>query len=166
MHKRYLFLMLLFGALASCTTRYYLVRHADRLDSSANSPLSAAGFARANILRDTLLDKRVGLIYASTFLRTQQTAQPLADALHLPLTLYRPDTTAELITALQGIRGKNVLVVGHSNNIPQIVEGLSGGAIIPIPENDFDNLFIVTIRKGWGPPKRTLVRTTYGPPSP
>lgn len=165
MPKRYLFLLLLAAVFASCTTRYYLVRHAERLDASADSPLSTAGFARANVLRDSLLPKGIGRIYVSTLVRTQQTAQPLADALQLPLQLYRPDTTTAFITALDHIRGMNVLVVGHSNNIPQIVEGLSG-TLTPIHENDFDNLFIVTVKTGWGKTRRTLVQTTYGPPSP
>ncbi len=152
--------------LSACTTKYYIVRHAERLNNSADSPLSTAGNARANILRDSLSGKGIGSIFASTFQRTQQTAQPLATALNLGLTLYKPDTTAGLVARLNKIRGKSVLVVGHSNTVPDLVLGLSGQSVAPIPETDFDNLYIVKISRGWGSTRRTLVHTTYGPPSP
>jgi broad specificity phosphatase PhoE len=150
---------------ASCTTNYYLVRHAERLNNTNDSPLSATGHTRAGILQDTLADKNISQVFASTFVRTQQTAQPLATAKNLELTLYRPDTTAGFIERLKSVGSRNVLVVGHSNTIPQIVEALSGEAV-SIPDDDFDNLFIVTIKRGWGPARKTLVKTTYGPVSP
>ena len=149
----------------ACTTRYYIVRHAERLNNTSDSPLSAAGLARANILCDSLRGKNISAVFASTFQRTQQTAQPLATALGLELKLYRPDTTAGLIARLKKIRGKNVLVVGHSNTVPELAEGLSGQAVAPIPEDDFDNLYIVKVRRAWGL-RRYLVHTTYGPASP
>jgi len=162
------FTLLLLAAvfmLHACTTKYYIVRHAERLDNSADSPLSDTGVTRANILRDSLLNKGIDQIFASTFLRTQQTAQPLATALGVQLTLYRPDTTAGLIARLKKIGGKNVLVVGHSNTVPELVQGLSLQAVPAIPETDFDNLYIVKISKGWGQTRRSLVHTTYGPAS-
>lgn len=159
-----LFLLLSF-LLPACTTKYYLVRHAEKQDNSADALLSAVGQARANILRDTLANKGIGRIYASTVQRTQQTAQPLATALGLPLTIYKPDTTAGFIAALKKLGGMDVLVVGHSNNIPQIVQGLCGESV-SIADDDFDNLFVVKITKGWGQTKVSLEKTTYGPASP
>lgn len=150
---------------SSCTTYYYVVRHADRLNNSANSPLSTDGFTRANVLRDSLSGKGIDSIFASTFLRTQQTAAPLATALHLTVKIYNPDTTAGLITRLKRIRGKDVLVVGHSDNVPQIVEGLSGQTIAPIGALDFDNLYVIRVKRFWGI-SRTLWQKTYGAPSP
>ncbi|MCB0534044.1 MAG: histidine phosphatase family protein [Lewinellaceae bacterium] len=152
--------------LSACTTRYYIVRHAERLNNSADSPLSTTGETRANILRDSLSDKGISTVFASTYQRTQQTAQPLATALSLSLILYKPDTTAGLIARLDKMRGKNVLVVGHSNTVPELVYGLSQQAVSPIPETDYDNLYIVKVSRGWGRTRRTLVHTTYGPPSP
>lgn len=164
MHK-VVFIIALCCLLPACTTKYYLVRHAEKQDDSSNALLSAAGLARANILRDSLLGKGIDRVFASTFQRTQQTAQPLATALDLPLNLYKPDTTAGLIAKLKNLGGMDVLVTGHSNNIPQIVQGLCGETVT-IAENDFDNLFIVTVTKGWGQTKVSLVKTTYGPASP
>ncbi len=152
--------------LPACTTRYYIVRHAERLNNTSDAPLSTTGLARANTLCDSLSGKNINHVFASTFQRTQQTAQPLATALGLELIIYRPDTTAGLVARLKKIRGKNVLVVGHSNTVPEIVQGLSLQAVAPIPENDFDNLYLIKVKTGWGSIRRTLVQTTYGPTSP
>lgn len=158
-------LLLALACCASCTTNYYLVRHAERLDNSADTPLSPAGLTRANVLRDSLLDNSIDLIFSSTYLRTRQTAQPLADALGYPLNLYNPDTTNQFINRLKKIQGKDVLVTGHSDNVPTMVQGLTGETVV-IPSDDFDNLFIVKITRGWGRKKVRLTRATYGVPSP
>jgi broad specificity phosphatase PhoE len=152
-------------ALSSCTTRYYLVRHAEKLNGTSDSPLSQTGHARAAVLRDTLAGKNISQIFASTYTRTQQTAQPTATANNLELTIYRPDTTAGLIERLKSVGSRNVLVVGHSNTIPEVVHGLCGETVT-IADDDYDNLFIVTIKRGWGQTTKTLIKTTYGPPSP
>lgn len=158
------FLLLFAFMAAACTTRYYLVRHAERLDSTPDSPLSEAGHGRAEALRDTLLGKDIHRIFASTYVRTQQTARPLADTLDMPIILYRPDTTAGLLERLQKISGENILIVGHSDNIPELVQGLCGETL-SIAQQDYDNLFVVTVRKTTRT-KRTFRRLTYGPPSP
>lgn len=156
-----LFPFLLLLLLPACTTRYYLVRHAERLNNEPISPLSADGLARADILRDSLRHKGISEIFASTYQRTQQTAQPLATALGLPLSLYQPDTTAGLLAALEKIRGRRVLVVGHSNTIPQLVEGLSR-QVVSIGDQEFNKMFIVTTKKGLRGKRRSLLQTTYG----
>ncbi|MBK6931094.1 MAG: histidine phosphatase family protein [Saprospirales bacterium] len=167
-------ILILAALLPSCTTTYYLVRHAERLDNSEDSPLSQAGFARANILRDTLIDKHVAHIYASTKIRTQQTAKPLADALgfaqgqaenYTTYTYPAADNYAGLIADLKVVRGKNVLVVGHSDNIPVVIEALCG-QIVSIPGNDFDNLFVVSIRRWCNKTTKSFAAKTYGAPSP
>ena len=164
--KKVLFFAISLFVLSSCsTTYYYVVRHAERLNNSANTPLSAAGLSRAQVLSDSLSSKNISFIFASTFLRTQQTAQPIATAKGLPLILYNADTTAGLITRLKKIKGKSVLVTGHSDNVPDIVSGLSNQSVSPIPPNDFDNFYIIRVRNYSGT-KRVLWHRTYGNPSP
>ncbi|HTE22892.1 phosphoglycerate mutase family protein [Flavitalea sp.] len=150
---------------SSCTTYYYVVRHADRLDNSDHSPLSEIGFTRAEILRDNLFPKGIDSIFASTYIRTQQTARPLATKLRKSIRIYDKDTTPALISALKRISGKDVLIVGHSDNVPTIVFGLSGKSIPAITHEDFDNLYVIKIYK-FGNTKRTLWHKAYGPPSP
>jgi broad specificity phosphatase PhoE len=76
----------------------WLVRHADRLDFIQpewfdtatyryDPPLSREGFDRAISLAQELSQLRIDRIYTSPFLRTIQTADPLAQLLQLPLRL-------------------------------------------------------------------------------
>lgn len=163
--KKVLFFAVSLFILSSCSSYYYVVRHAERQDNSPNSPLSAAGFNTAQALKDSLSSKKIDLVFASTFVRTQQTAQPTATAKGLSLNIYRPDTTAGLVSHLKKIKGKSVLVIGHSNTVPDIVSGLSNQSVAPIPDNDFDNLYIIKVRNFFGT-RRTLSHLTYGNPSP
>jgi broad specificity phosphatase PhoE len=163
---KYLFLFLVGCVYYNCaTSTYYLVRHAEKLDNSADTPLSPAGFKRAAALRDSLINKGLDTLLASKYLRTRQTAQPLADALGKPLAVYSPDTTWQLSRALEKMKGKNVLVVGHSNTIPEIVRELTGDTLA-IADNDFNNLFIVKIERRFFLIRRNLYKRTYGAVSP
>ncbi len=157
--------LVLLLCLSACTSNFYLVRHAERLDDSSNSPLSEAGFERADALRDTLLGKSIDSIFASTYLRTQQTAEPLATALSETMTIYAPDTTLQFTQMLRLIKGKDILVVGHSNTVPEIVELMTGQAVT-IDHDDYDNLFKVKISRSIFGTTVNLTALTYGEPSP
>ena len=150
--------------LCSCsTTTYYIVRHAEKTANDCTTPLAPLGFQRAEALKDSLLPKHIDSIFASTCLRTQQTAQPLATAMGISIITVEPTEagTDILINRLNKIRGKKVLIVGHTNTVPAIILGLSGQTIAPIADTDFDNLFTVRIRRFFGT-TNTLVHTTYG----
>src|SRR5262245_61183760 len=69
-------------------TTVLLVRHAEKNiePNSPNPELSPAGQRRAQELVRVLENSGITAIVASQFVRTQQTAQPLANKLHLPIT--------------------------------------------------------------------------------
>jgi probable phosphoglycerate mutase len=75
--------------------RLLLIRHGQtpanvrgELDTAAPGPgLTYRGRAQANNIPGALLDERIDAIFASTLLRTHQTAAPLAHALALPVTV-------------------------------------------------------------------------------
>ena len=147
-------------------TTYYIVRHAEKLNATADTPLSVTGQKRAVALRKYLKSKGVDSIFTSSFLRTQQTAQPLATLLGKTLRIHN-GSTENLIIDLKRISDKEILVVGHSNTVPDIVKGLSGRTVPAIEENDFDNMYIVRVKTSPGTvPIRTMTRVTYGALSP
>ena len=152
--------------ISSCsTTRFYVVRHAEKTSNDCTAPLlQPEGFNRAQTLRDSLLSKQIDSIFVSTCLRTQQTAQPLATVLNLTPIQVDPSSaqTQALISRLRKIRGKNMLVVGHTSTVPDIVFGLSGSSITPIADTDFDNLFQVRIKRVLWSTNRRLIQSTYG----
>src|SRR6202162_6228966 len=110
----------------------YLVRHADKVSEETDSPLSDAGRTRAKCLAKTLEDAQIQQIFTSDLQRTQQTAAPLAEKLHLqpvPIPIGKPD---DLIAAIRSSKAKSVLVVWHDATLPKILRALGAPEIIPI----------------------------------
>ncbi len=134
-----------------------LVRHAERADgggaagamlSSADPGLSDAGRARAQRLAALLRDTGLTGIISTDLRRTQETAAPLAARLKLSVTAIPGSDTSGLVSRLKTNHADGiVLVVGHSNTIPAIVQQL-GGPAIRIAENEYDKLFVLVPATG------------------
>jgi Histidine phosphatase superfamily (branch 1) len=78
------------GSAAFAQQAVFLIRHADRLDSSLDSPLSQAGRARAEQLAMLLKHTGISAIYTSEWQRTIATAEPLAAILNIePVRILR-----------------------------------------------------------------------------
>ncbi len=146
-----MFMLLATASLAAAQT-VLVVRHAERADAAraqgatmmADDPeLSAAGRARAEALASTLKDAGVTEIFVTEYKRTQQTAAPLAKLLGVAVQTVSSKDTAALVSRLKSAKG-NVLVVGHSNTVPDIIKGLGIATPVTIGEADYDNLFVVT----------------------
>lgn len=78
------------------TTRFLLVRHGQtawnkdlHFRGTTDLPLSDLGLAQAQRVAEWLKGEPIRAIYSSPLLRTVQTAQPLADALGLPVLRHR-----------------------------------------------------------------------------
>jgi broad specificity phosphatase PhoE len=114
---------------------------------AADPDLSEAGRARAESLALALKDAHITAIYATEFKRTQQTAAPLAKALGLTVKIVTSKSTADLIKQLikqLGAAKSNVLVVGHSNSVPDVIKGLGVTTPVTIGDDEFDNMFLVS----------------------
>ena len=133
------------------------MRHAEKLDNTPYSALSPLGHQRAMVLKEKLLNKSIDVIFATPFQRTQETAKPLADALRKNLLIYRNNAIDSIATVIKSFEKKNILLVGHSGNIPSIIEKLSGQKVKPIGEQEYDNLYIIKTKNG----KRQLIQEKY-----
>lgn len=135
-------------SVAADELRVVVVRHAEKAADGGRDPvLSAAGMERAQTLAKLLGDRPPAAIYATQYRRTQLTAAPLARASQQRIHV-RPagESAASLAAHLRNDRPQGtVLVVGHSNTVPALVEALGGQAIAPIGEDEYDHVFIVTI---------------------
>jgi phosphohistidine phosphatase SixA len=129
----------------------FLVRHAERADTAdgaaptmkADPGLSEAGRARAATLAAMLRDARVQQIFVTEYKRTQETAAPLAKAAGLvPIVLQASDVAGLAARLRQG--GRNALVIGHSNTVPQVLKALGLDEAVTIGDGDYGNLFVVT----------------------
>jgi phosphohistidine phosphatase SixA len=150
--------LLLFFALAVqswCAVTVILTRHAEVPPGEANPSLTATGQARANLLATMLRDVHLDTIVVSDLKRTQQTAQAVSETHHL--SFISRTQVADVVAVVQARTSGNVLVVGQSKTIPEIISQL-GGASFPIGDEEFDNLVILTIDRG----QTSTVRLRYG----
>ena len=137
-----------------------LVRHAD-IDlppTSPDPPLNNAGRLRAQALARVAGVAGISAVFTSEFQRTKQTATPLAARLALQPQI----ASATLVSSLlAGPGGATVLIVGHSNTIPQMVGALGVQPPLPtIGESDFDDLFVVVADSGTQ--RAALIQLKYG----
>jgi broad specificity phosphatase PhoE len=137
-----------------------LVRHAERAGGmSADVGISEAGRCRAEALARMLADANVKRIYTSEVARTQQTAEPLATKLHIRPEVVPAKDTEGLVAKLRaGAPDEVVLVVGHSNTVPEIIKALGGGSVPPIGDSEYDLLFVATLTH---PNQATVVTLRY-----
>jgi phosphohistidine phosphatase SixA len=160
--------LLLVAASASAQQTIFVVRHAERAEAtpaaggamtapSTDPPLSAAGHERAARLAAMLRSANIKYIFATEFLRTRQTAAPLAQARHLETVSLPAKEPETLVAELRGLKG-SILIVGHSNTVPDILKRLGIKEEIAIADTEFDNLFVV-VRPEAGEP--TLVKLRY-----
>jgi phosphohistidine phosphatase SixA len=134
------------------TTTIVFVRHAetDLSDSlDADTPLNAAGQARARQLADTLVefdvDGSVNAIYVDQTLRTWETAQPLADRIGLPVEVADHTDVAGFMREVETKHKRQIiLVVTQPDILASLIEELHGKkGIGKIPPDKYDDLFIV-----------------------
>lgn len=130
------------------TTVVYLIRHAEKADASANPDLSAAGLQRANNWATLLQAVPFDAFYSTNYNRTRQTIQPTATSNGKEVMLYDP-AIFSLEDVIADHNGKNVMIVGHSNTIPQLINAYLGSAVYAdMPETEFGNLYQITIVNG------------------
>ena len=153
---------------SQATTTVIFVRHADKALEPADDPgLSPAGQRRVAELTRQLKDADVvagiDVVYSTPYRRTEETARPIAEALNLPINSYDAGDTEEVMERiLKEHKGKIILVVGHSNTVPQLMYDMGASKKVPeIQENEYDNIYIVSVP--WFGKTKTI-RLRYGEP--
>lgn len=129
-------------------TNFILVRHAETTGGGSDPVLSAEGMERAEKLAGILSELDIDRVYSTNYNRTMDTAQPTADNQGLEITNYGGfDQQAVTNDILENVNGGKVLIVGHSNTTPNFLNVLTGTSDYPnLPENAYDNLFIVNVK--------------------
>ncbi len=137
---------------AAADTIVFVVRHAETTSAAVDPPLSAAGQARAQTLATRLAPFGIAAVYSSQYLRTRDTAMAVAAAAGLTVQVRPVDSTnaATYGAELAGLvhdhdAGHAVLIVGHTNTVPDTVRALSGLTVPPISESEYDRLYTITI---------------------
>jgi broad specificity phosphatase PhoE len=147
------------------STTVIVIRHAEKASNGGDDPpLDPAGAARALLLARMFGDAHppgsLDAIYVSPALRNRQTAAPLAARLGIsPVVVPADDPRALARRALHEHDGGRILIIGHSDTVPEIVAALSGQATIPaIGDSEYGTMYVVTVpRLG----RSIVLRLTY-----
>ena len=141
----FLFLIAQLSFAQNKTTTIYFIRHAEKVDSSNNPDLSTFGLERAAHWNEIFSDIPFDAIYSTDFTRTKQTAAPTAANKKIDITIYDAKNIDFQKFKTDNL-GKTVLVVGHSNTIPDFVNKLINQDVYSnIEDKTFGNLYIVTL---------------------
>ncbi|UQD56521.1 histidine phosphatase family protein [Flavobacterium sp. K5-23] len=154
--KKILLIVLLFAFKISAQTgnptTIYLVRHAEKIttDPGNKDPLlSETGQSRAKVLAKKLKKVKLQNIYSTNYNRTKLTATPTAIRQHKTILFYDPQQLKNNAnTILKDNQGKNVLIIGHSNTVLEMIEALGGKKPIDrITDQEYDYFFKLTINQ-------------------
>lgn len=136
----------------SDTATLIFVRHAEKADDGTrNPPLTKKGEDRAerimNILKKTYPE--VHAVYSTEYKRTELTALPTAKAFDLEIQSYDPRASKVFIKKLlKDHPGEVVLIVGHSNTTPVLVNMVLGqDKFQQLDESAYDEIFVVSSKE-------------------
>ncbi len=118
----------------------FVMRHLNTPAGVTDPDLTSDGMTAALRLVDVFKRDKPAAIYVSRTKRAQQTVAPLARSVGVTPTLYDPADTPALIVAVTRETG-TVLIVGHSNTVPDIIERLGGSRPAPLVHEDFGDLW-------------------------
>lgn len=120
----------------------YVTRHYDTPAGERDPDLLPQGKARADKLASWFYGRTLKAIYVSDFKRARQTAAPLAATLGVTPETYDPRDTPAIVARAKAAGGP-VLIVGHSNTVPDIVEQLGGKRPGELKHEDFGDLWTI-----------------------
>lgn len=128
---------------------FVIVRHAEKETETTDPELSPAGRERAGRLDSLLRDMPVQAVYTTDFARTRQTVAGIAKRHRLPLMVYDPADPLGLAAEWRQKHTRGVIVVaGHSNTVPGLVEALSGLSVPSVADEEYSRLYLIAGRKG------------------
>lgn len=127
-------------------TKIVLLRHAEKVkDGSKDPELSEEGLIRAERLSLMLSDFAIDKLYATNYIRTKKTLGIISEKKNISITNYNAKNTDFAKNLVKNELGKTVIIVGHSNTIPKLVNVLIGkDKYTDLPENEYGKLWVLT----------------------
>lgn len=129
-------------------SKIILVRHAEKATDDARDPsLSEKGKQRATLLASLLKDVPVDAFYATPYKRTIETLSVLAEANKKEILKYNPMDKNGITALIQANRGKTLVIAGHSNTVPPMVNSLIGKNEYPLmDDSDYGKIWILVFK--------------------
>lgn len=119
------------------------MRHGEKATVGQDPELTPQGQARAQAIASILSRAGITAVFSTPTQRTRQTAQPLAQRAGLEVQLYDPRAPRALVEKVKALSGA-VLVVGHSNTLPELVRLFGGAPGADIGDDEYDRLYQLT----------------------
>ncbi len=130
------------------SSTFYLIRHAEKVrtnKSDRNSALNEKGIIRALNWKEYFINKDISKIYSTNYKRTLETVKPIQEAIGLTAILYSP-SSIDYKDFISSNEGEVVLIVGHSNTIPNFVNELINDQVYDqIDDLNNSNLYVVNL---------------------
>ena len=125
-------------------TELFFIRHAEKVRSGSKDPaLTKIGQERAIYWAEVFKDVKFDAVYSTQTLRTVSTALPTSGQCDVELSIYDAKTI-DIKAIADKHKGESVLIVGHSNTTPALVNTLIGEEKYEeIKSNNNSNLYIV-----------------------
>jgi 2,3-bisphosphoglycerate-dependent phosphoglycerate mutase len=126
-----------------------LIRHAEKEKKGTDPALNKSGKQHAEQLPELLKDWKPDAFYSTATKRTEQTLSPWAKASGKSIETYDYAKQEEFVQQLKHMGGKTVVVVGHSNTLPQLLNQLLGvSTYTDFPEDAYGKIWIISIDHG------------------
>jgi len=146
--KLLLTILLAFSVPENDCSTFYLIRHAEKVrtnKSDRDPKLNEKGIIRSLNWKEFFIDKDISKIYSTNYKRTLETVKPIQEAIGLATILYSP-SSIDYKDFISSNKGEIVLVVGHSNTIPNFVNELINDQVYTqIDDLNNSNLYIVNL---------------------
>jgi 2,3-bisphosphoglycerate-dependent phosphoglycerate mutase len=145
-----LFLLCVFTAGAAAQEKtILLVRHAEKVDSSADPDLSPEGKQRAERLVKRIGKFRPGAFYSTNFKRTRDTLAPLAARRKKEIQTYDARQPQSLIDQIMKGEAKRVVVSGHSNTIPGLANMIAKKELFKnLDDSEYSVIWVIKLKDG------------------
>lgn len=129
-------------------SKIILVRHAEKANDDPKDPsLSEKGKKRAVLLAALLKDVPVDAFYATPYKRTTETISVLARANGKEISTYNPSDKNSISAMVQAGKGKTIVIAGHSNTVPPMVNTLIGKDEYPLMDDgDYGKIWILVFK--------------------
>ena len=132
-------------------TSVYLIRHAEKIRTDKNDKdplLNKNGLLRTQKWSEIFEKIEIDKILSTNTKRTISTVIPTSNKKKLKIEIYKPEDIS-YETFLKENKGKKVLIVGHSNTIPETTNILIKNKFYnQIEDNNNSNLYFVNICDG------------------
>lgn len=117
-------------------SKIILLRHAEKANDDPRDPsLSEKGKERAALFAHLFKDIAIDAFYATPYKRTVETISVLANANGKEIFTYNPTDKNGISAIIQAGKGKTIVITGHSNTIPPMVNALIGKEEYPLMDD-------------------------------